>query len=142
MGNMLSLGGPLPVNTAGIPVGAPAVPSAAAIISGSTTTDGATIITIPANGTWLGTIVVVSASKTNNASVTTNVTTLGTTVTPATGAVVAQMVIKTGSTNAAGVAESAVYPNVIISAGSSSATLVGHIGAADGYAVNAYGVLL
>lgn len=131
MAMMYSVGsGPTVVNSTGIPYVTLAPPAAASILNGMASTDGATILTIPANATALLTInlsaVVTAASVTATPSVT--ITGTGS-PTPATGATLAALAIRTNAGQS--LANSTlVFNNIYVYSGTSTVTVKLNFGSA------------
>lgn len=123
MGIMYSVGsGPLLVNSQGIPYSTPAPPPAANILNGTASTDGATILTLPANSTALVTISLSAAVTSASTSATPSVTLTGTGSTPATGATLASLAIRSNAGQSLA-NSSLVFNNIYIYSGSTTATL-------------------
>lgn len=102
----------------------PIAPVATNILAGSSNANGGTIITIPANRTWVGTVWTTGVGAAAGAA-TMDVHTAGATVTPAAGT----LLVATDIGNATTSAVSNSASGVVVSAGTSSATLVAAIGA-------------
>jgi hypothetical protein len=124
MAAMFSVGsGPTIVNSAGIPYATQVPPAAANILNGMVSTDGATILTIPANSTALFTISLSAALTAANLSAAPSVTITGTGgCTPATGATLAALAIRTNAGQS--LANSTlVFNNLYIYSGTSTVTV-------------------
>lgn len=115
----------------------PITPAPTSIL-GATITSGTavTLITIPANRTWYGTVAAECAATTAASSATLLI--VGSTATPAAGTLLKADAV--GATGGLGVSNANHMHNVYISAGSSSATVSGTIIGTGSVSIN--GVLL
>lgn len=105
-------------------------PVAANILTGTASADGATIITVPVNRIWQGTImlsgaVTVAAGASGAVNALPNVTTTGATAVPAAGAVLHQLAISlpanlAGSVTGDGANDAATITGVTVYAGSNA----------------------
>jgi hypothetical protein len=126
-------------------------PTAANILTGTSSTDAGTIITVPANRIWKGSLTLsgtVTVAAGANAAVTANpnVTVTGATATPAATTIVNQLMIDVaanlaGGTNGSSACDTATVPNLVIVAGTSAATLQLHTGSASHASATAAGYL-
>lgn len=117
------LGGASPCDQHGIPFSAEVPPLSTEVMNGNATTDGATILTIPANTTikcWITLSASLNATKTN---ATPSVTLTGTgSPSPASGAVLAMLSISTSTGNPTA-ATAAQFSNIWIYSGTQAVTL-------------------
>jgi hypothetical protein len=136
----------------------PGIPVSGDILSGNSTTNNGTIITIPAGRTWVGSInisgsVVIPAAQANAADARPNVTSQGTNVTPAAGTFLAKAICQVGANAAAGTVGGSsqnslcVYPVYVQSPSSNSTSLqfsftVTGTGATGLFSASANGILL
>jgi hypothetical protein len=116
------LPGALPCDQDGIPLAATAPPLSSEIINGSSSTDGATLVTIAANMVVLVSITMAGSQATASTHGTPTVTTVGATVVPAAGSVIAALNMQTNNGISA-VSQTAVTNDIYVYAGTSSATL-------------------
>jgi hypothetical protein len=131
MAVMYSVGsGPAPVNTAGIPYATLAPPAAASILNGMASTDGGTILTIPANSTALFTINLSATITSASVTATPTVTMTGTgSPTPATNATLAALALRTNAGQS--LANSTlVFNNIYVYSGTSTVAVKLNFGSA------------
>ena len=123
MGMMFSVGsGPVVVNSAGIPYVTLVPPPAANILNGMATTDGGTILTIPANSTAVLSISLSAAVTTASVSASPSVTITGTGCTPATGSTLAQLAIRSNAGQSLA-NSSLIFNNVYVYSGTAALTV-------------------
>lgn len=124
-----SFGSPNPCDQHGVPLTAPAPPQPSEILNGSTSTDGATLLSIPANTTCLVTVTLAGSCASASLHGTPNVVTVGTTVTPAAGAKIAALDMTT-SVGTSTTSQVGVFQRIWIYSGSSAASLKFNLGGA------------
>lgn len=123
-------GGAELVNGNGIPLVAIAPPTAGNILNGMASTDGGTILTVPANSTALISISVSASLTSASTTGTPSVTITGTGCTPATGSSLAALVLKT---NAGQTLQNSteVFNNIYLYSGSATATIKLNFGSSN-----------
>lgn len=143
MAMMFSVGsGPLVVNSQGIPYFTPSPPPAADILNGFASTDGGTILTIPANSTVILTISLSATVTTASISAMPTVTMTGTGgCTPATGSTLAALSIRSNAGQSLA-NSSLVFNNLYIYSGTSTVTVKLNLGSATAAVAVANGAII
>ena len=141
MAVVYAAGGATLVNGHSIPLAAVSAPLASEIVNGSSSTDGATLITIAANSSVLVSITMSGSQATASTHGTPTVVTVGATVTPTAGAVVAGLNMQTNNGISA-VSTSAVTNNIYVYAGTSAASLKLNLNGATAATATVNGVMI
>lgn len=104
-------------NSVGAGQNSPPPPQAGNIVAGNANVGGTTLITIPATRTWVGNAWLTGVSGSGGGEL--DISTVGTTVTPSAGTIL----LKTDTPPSANQPVNAALTNIVVSAGSSAATL-------------------
>lgn len=125
---LYAAGGAELVNTHSVPLAATSAPQASEILNGMATTDGGTLLTIPANTTAKLSISLSAAIGTASTTGTATVAIAGTgSPSPPTGATLAAIALRTNS-GITNVAEAVIFNEIYLLSGTSTLTLTLHFG--------------